>query len=98
MDGVSGKNGAPKSRFVDRHEVNEGRRLNVEGSEVSIVPYAQPTLIIWNHPGFVERDTEVEFSFGLGGDFRLSRAFDVRVSVGIGDVFEGISVAMVWVR
>jgi len=75
-----------------------GRRLNVEGSEVSIVPYAQPTVIIWNRPFLGDRDTEVDFSFGLGGDFRLSRAFDVRVSLGIGDVFDGISIAAVWLR
>lgn len=75
-----------------------GRRLNVEGSDLSIVPYAQPTLIIWNHPTIGGRDTELEFSFGIGGDFRLSQAFDVRVSLGFGDAFDGLSVAAVWLR
>lgn len=75
-----------------------GRRLNVEGSDVSIVPYAQPTLIVWNRPTVGGRDTELEFSFGIGGDFRLSQAFDVRVSLGFGDTFDGLSVAAVWLR
>ncbi|MBI2537141.1 MAG: hypothetical protein HYW06_09335 [Gemmatimonadetes bacterium] len=88
------------SRFYFPLGLSLGRRLNVEGSEVSIVPYAQPTLIVWNAPVPIlgGRDTYVDFSFGLGGDFRLSRAFDVRVSIGIGDVFDGISIAAVWLR
>lgn len=74
-----------------------GRRLNVEGSEVSIVPYVQPTLLISNYDAGLVRDTEVFFGFGVGGDFRLSRAFDARLSLGFGDL-EGISIAAVWIR
>jgi hypothetical protein len=39
----------------------------------------------------------LHFAFGLGADFRLSRLFDARVSVGLGDI-EGISVSAVWVH
>lgn len=74
-----------------------GRRLNVERSQVSIVPYVQPTLLIVNAPAFVGRDTDAQFTFGIGGDFRLSRAFDARLSFGFGDL-EGISIAAVWLR
>jgi hypothetical protein len=42
-------------------------------------------------------DTDVFFSLGLGGDFRLTKRFDARVSAGIGDL-EGISIGAVWVH
>lgn len=74
-----------------------GRRLNVERSQVSIVPYVQPTLLISNFDAGLTRDTEIFFGFGVGGDFRLSRAFDARLSFGFGDL-EGISIAAVWLR
>jgi hypothetical protein len=75
-----------------------GRRLNVEDSEVSIVPYVQPTVFLT----FADRpatglDTELNFALGLGGDFRLSRHFDARISIGLGDV-EGIALSAVWIR
>jgi len=74
-----------------------GRRVDVEDSEVSIVPYAQPTLVIANGPGIGGRNTDLGFGLGLGADFRLSKAFDARVSLGFGDL-EGLSVAAVWIR
>lgn len=75
-----------------------GRRLQVERSEVSIVPYVQPTLLLINFEDiFGDRETDAFFGFGLGGDFRLSRAFDARLSIGFGDI-EGISIAAVWLR
>ncbi|HEV2749768.1 MAG TPA: hypothetical protein VGV12_04515 [Gemmatimonadales bacterium] len=71
-----------------------GRRIDPQGSTVSIIPYAQPTmfLIAGNHV-----TNHVQFTLGLGSDFRLSRAFDVRVSAGLGDV-EGVSIGAVWVH
>jgi hypothetical protein len=75
-----------------------GRRLNVEDSEVSIVPYVQPTVFLTftDDPagGFQE---DLNFGFGIGGDFRLSRHFDARISIGLGDV-EGIALSAVWIR
>lgn len=88
----------PGSRFFFPLGLSLGRRLDVRDSQVSIVPYAQPTLVLWNRDLGLTRDTNVEFVFGLGGDFRLSRAFDVRVGIGIGDVFDGISISAVWLR
>lgn len=77
-----------------------GRRLNVEGSEVSIVPYVQPTLFLLNFEVAGNRDTEVEFGFGFGADFRLSRFFDARISAGIGTDLapEGVAISAVWIR
>lgn len=74
-----------------------GRRLNVEDSDVSIVPYVQPTVFLTfaDRPGGF--DTELNFALGIGGDFRLSRSFDVRISVGLGDV-EGVALSAVWIR
>jgi hypothetical protein len=43
-------------------------------------------------------DTDFLFGFGFGGDFRLSRAFDARISVGVGDGPEGVSISAVWLR
>src|SRR5439155_573003 len=37
------------------------------------------------------------FALGLGGDFRLSRVFDARISAGLGDS-EGVSIGAVWVH
>ncbi len=73
--------------------VSFGRRIDVENSEVSIVPYGQPTLILVAS----DVDTDVIFTLGLGADFRVSRVLDLRLGVGLGDV-EGVSVSAVWVR
>ena len=70
-----------------------GRRLDVEGSQVSIVPYVQPTAFLTH----TSQDTKLNFSLGIGGDFRLSQMFDARVSVGLGDL-QGISISAVWLR
>ncbi len=71
-----------------------GRRLNVEESDVSIVPYLQPTTFI---TAGRNQDAELNIVLGLGADVRLSSVFDARISVGLGDL-EGVSVSAVWVR
>jgi hypothetical protein len=70
-----------------------GRRIDVKDSQVSIVPYVEPTLVIASGNG----NTDANFALGLGADFRLSRLFDARVSIGLGDI-EGISFSAVWIR
>lgn len=73
-----------------------GRRLEIENSQVSIVPYGQPTLFLTTGSN---QNTELRFSLGLGGDFRLSRVFDLRVSIAVGDDhLEGFAVSAVWIR
>lgn len=73
-----------------------GRRIDPQGSTVSIVPYVQPTV------EFVagdNRSSAIEFGFGIGADFRLSRVLDARVSGGLGDhPLTGVSIAAVWVH
>lgn len=70
-----------------------GRRIDIKDSPVSVVPYAEPTVFLASGAG----TTEFHFALGFGGDFRLSKAFDARVSVGLGDI-EGVSFSAVWVR
>ncbi len=70
-----------------------GRRIDIKNSPVSVVPYAEPVLFLTAGNG----NTNVNFAFGFGGDFRLSKAFDARVSVGLGDI-EGVAVSAVWVH
>lgn len=71
-----------------------GRRLQIEDSQVSIVPYAEPTVVFVTGLG-----GDVWFGLGLGADFKLSRAFDARLSVGFGDVtLEGFAISAVWVH
>src|SRR6266516_4288405 len=73
-----------------------GRRVDPQGTEVSIVPYAQPTLAFIMGSG---RPSDLLFALGVGADFRLSRAFDARVSGGLGDhPFEGVSIGAVWIH
>lgn len=70
-----------------------GRRINPEGSQVSIVPYVQPTGLLVAGGGA----SDFLFALGLGADFRLSPRFDARISAGLGDL-EGVSLSAVWVH
>jgi hypothetical protein len=71
-----------------------GRRVEPQGSTVSIVPYVQPTLFLVAGNNVADH---VQFALGLGADFRLSRRFDARLSAGLGDD-EGVSIGAVWVH
>src|SRR6266516_7384220 len=75
--------------------ISLGRRIDPQGSTVSIVPYVQPTLafIVGDSP------SDLVFGFGVGADFRLSRVLDARVSGGLGDrPLTGVSIGAVWVH
>jgi hypothetical protein len=78
--------------FIPSAGVSFGRRLDLEDSDVSIIPFIQPHM--W---WFIGDNDELLFSLGLGADFRLSPRFDLRVSAGIGDI-DGISIGAVWIR
>jgi len=69
-----------------------GRRLDVDDSEVVIVPFVQPTGIV-----ILGDVNDFFFSMGFGADFRLTRSFDLRLSLGLGDV-DGLSVSAIWVQ
>ncbi|MEJ2238464.1 MAG: hypothetical protein P8X82_09230 [Gemmatimonadales bacterium] len=91
--GVGGRLVSDASELLIPGGLSLGRRFDLEDSQVSIVPYVQPTVFLYSGPG----GTEVLFAFGFGADFRLSRALDARVSVGLGDL-DGIALGAVWVR
>jgi hypothetical protein len=69
-----------------------GRRVLVEGSEVSLVPYLHPVLT----PTFGDAD-DVGFSLGFGLDARVTPRLDVRFSAAIGDQ-DGIAFTVAWLR
>ncbi|HEU5261393.1 MAG TPA: hypothetical protein VFU41_08230 [Gemmatimonadales bacterium] len=92
--GVGGNFVSNNSAFVVPVGLSLGRRVDPQGSTVSIVPYVQPTLFLLAGNNVADH---VQFSLGLGADFRLSRAFDARLSAGLGDN-EGVSIGAVWVH
>lgn len=69
-----------------------GRRVDLEG--FSFVAYGQPTLFIFSGNG----ETDVKFGLGLGADFKVGKALDLRTSFGLFDGPEGVAVSLVWVR
>ena len=91
--GVGGQFVSGNSALIVPIGLSLGRRLDPQGSKISIVPYAQPTGF------FVAGNSNSKFLFdlGLGADFRLSPRFDARISAGLGDL-EGVSLSAVWVH
>jgi len=59
-----------------------GRRINFEGSTMSLVPYAEPVLV----PIFGSGDSDVLVALGLGADLRINRRFEIRLGIGVGDI------------
>jgi len=92
--GAGGEFVSGSSAFLFPVGLSLGRRVDPQGSTVSIVPYVQPTLFLIAGSNVVDH---VQFALGLGADFRLSRAFDARFSAGLGDT-EGVSIGAVWVH
>jgi phosphate-selective porin len=73
--------------------ISLGRRLQLEGSRTSFVPYVHPVIV----PTVGGGDSEVNFALGLGADIRFSDSIDLRVSAGIGDI-EGVGLGIAFVR
>jgi len=69
-----------------------GRRVQLQGTNISMVPYVQPTLFI-----LAGDASGTDFGLGLGADFRFTPRFDGRFSAGLGDV-DGVSLGFVWVH
>jgi hypothetical protein len=90
--GVGGNFVSGASALIVPVGLSLGRRIDPQGSQVSIVPYVQPTMFLVADGG-----SNVNFTLGLGADFRLSRVFDARVSAGLGDL-KGVSIGAVWVH
>ena len=74
--------------------ISLGRRVVLEGSETSFVPYLHPVLV----PRFGEGDSEVDLALGLGVDIKFGRTFDIRVAGAIGDEYEGVSIGAAFIR
>lgn len=70
-----------------------GRRILVEGSQVSLVPYIHPVLA----PTFGDGPNDAMFSLGFGLDARVTPRLDVRFSAAIGDQ-DGIAFTVAWLR
>jgi hypothetical protein len=90
--GVGGNFVSGNSTLIAPIGLSLGRRVELQGSQVSIVPYVQPTGLLLAGSG-----SSFKFALGLGADFRLSRVFDARISAGLGDL-EGVSLSAVWVH
>ena len=86
---VSGGNG-----IVIPGGLSLGRLIELKNSPVTITPYAEPVIFL---TAGQNQSTDFHFAFGVGGDFRLSRMFDLRVSGGLGDdPMQSISLGAVW--
>lgn len=66
-----------------------GRRVELENSKVSFVPYVQPTLT----PAFSSGDSDVLFTLGLGVDIKVAPQLDIRITAGVGDQ-DGIGIGL----
>jgi hypothetical protein len=91
--GVGGRFAENASVLVVPIGLSLGRRIDPQGSTISIVPYLQPTLFVFGG----DVGDHVEFALGLGADFRFTPRFDGRLSAGLGDV-EGVSIGFVWLH
>lgn len=69
-----------------------GRRVLVEGSAISLVPFVHPVLT----PHFGDADG-TDFSLGFGLDARINPRLDVRFSAAIGDQ-DGIAFTVAFLR
>ncbi len=69
-----------------------GRRVELDG--FSFIAYGEPALFLFAGGG----DTDLKFGLGLGADFKVGQALDLRVSIGLFDGPEGVAVSLVWLR
>lgn len=90
--GVGGEFANGNSVLVIPVGLSLGRRVQISGSNISVVPYVQPTLFI-----LAGDASGTNFALGLGADFRLTPRFDGRFSAGLGDV-DGVSLGFVWLH
>jgi len=69
-----------------------GRKILLENSTTSFVPYFTPTVI----PTFAD-NSDINFAVGLGVDMQFGSKFDLNVSGSFGDL-DGISVSFSWLH
>jgi opacity protein-like surface antigen len=69
-----------------------GRKILLENSAISFVPYFTPTMI----PTFAS-NSELNFAVGLGVDMQFGTNFALNVSGSFGDI-DGVSVSFSWLH
>ena len=74
-----------------------GRRIDLENSKTSFVPYFEPVIVPTFYSGANNPGSSVDFALGLGVDIRFGGAIDLRVSGGIGDI-DGVAIGVAWVH
>jgi hypothetical protein len=65
-----------------------GRRIVLDGNDLQITPYVQPTVIFQN---------DSALGFGLGLDLHVRGAPDIRLNWGAGDL-DGFAVSLFWAQ
>jgi hypothetical protein len=65
-----------------------GRRIVLDGNDLQLTPYVQPTVIFQN---------DSAFGFGLGVDIHVRGAPDIRLNWATGDL-DGFAVSLFWPR
>ena len=93
ISGVGARLVSDASRLFIPIGLSLGRRVNFSNSTASIVPYAEPVLV----PNFGNGGSDVAVALGLGGDLRFNQRFELRVSIGIGDI-ENFAVGFAVIR
>lgn len=73
--------------------ISLGRRVDLEGTTTSFVPYFHPVLV----PTFGDAEDSLQFGIGLGVDIKFSPRLDARVAAGLGD-YDGISLGVSFTR
>jgi opacity protein-like surface antigen len=78
--------------------ISLGRRVDLDGFE--FVAYGQPTVFLTTASADASGndETRLDFGLGLGLDFEIADAVDLRTSFGVADGPRGVSFGVVWVR
>lgn len=84
-------------RFFVPVGISLGRRIDLENSKTSFVPYFQPVIVPTFFSGDNAPDGGVDFALGLGVDIKFGSNFDLRVSGGIGDI-DGVAISLAFVH
>jgi opacity protein-like surface antigen len=91
--GIGANVGDGRDSYLIPVGISLGRRFDLEGSNTTFVPYANPVIV----PRFGEGDSDVDFALGLGVDIRFSDQWAVRASGGLGDI-EGVGISLAYLR
>lgn len=81
--------------------ISLGRRVMLENSDVTFVPYVHPVMIPVFGNGVNEDggDSDIRFALGLGVDIKFTNSLDVRVAGALGDSpWDGVSVGLAFIR